>query len=407
MPRGKIRTALVLVFRIACFVAFLLQIISLSSNYFRFATRTRVEQSVGGKVLVPNLALCSRYTELASRDPLALKFQALKELGKEMKIADLFNNSPSANESMIGCATRPADNPYLMVWKSREECLTEFNIIRFYMQEYMCYEFRWRKETLVDNDKVAHSLRYGGVFYIISLSDTMNRIFHLRPILFTADHPTGSRMYGQVITRRAAEPMSSKTFSNLYEVTYAYTEFQLLKFPYDTMCIITGGTNDCERHCVIDHVYRQTNKLPFSEIIYENDRRTKTYHLNHDDLNNKTTYTAYKKILKECGRRCRGRSCNYGKVNSRTNSEPLPDHTNIRIFVMIPDTTKTKIIHEPAMYPVEFVVLILSCFGIWFGVSVIALNPFDSRQSRVPAFVKQMIKKLMKRDQRTGARVGH
>lgn len=397
MNRTLLVTLLMILFRIGCFAAFLLQLVSVSQRYFAFPTRTRVEQSVAGKLLIPHLAVCARYSELVVQDPVPLTDDSIYRIAKKETVADLFRMSPSPEESLVGCATRSTDNPYLMQWKSQKECLMQFEVRKFYMQESMCYQFRWRKESYANHDQVAHSIHYGGVFYILSLSQSMDRVYHMRPILFTSNSPIGSRMYGETVVRRASESMSSETYSNLYEITYAYTEFQMLEYPYDTMCIKTNGTNNCVRNCVIDQVFRKLKKLPFTEIIYEDDPRTKVHHLNQDDLNNKTTYKTYKAIQELCGHRCRGNSCKYSRASSKTNSELRPEHTNIRLVVMIPDTSTTTIIHEARMYPVEFVVILLSCFGIWFGLSVIALNPFDDRlRRRLCSLIKHTIKSFSK-----------
>ena len=388
-----------LMFKIACFAAFVTQLVSLTQQYFKYSTRTRVEQHAHGKILIPHLAVCTHFTALFLKDPAPMTIEQLTNMSKQYTVADLFINSPAAHDSLAGCAIRSHTNPYLMQWMMKEECLTVFEIRRFYMQEYLCYQYRWRKETYIVNEQVSHSLLYRNVLYILSLSERMSRMYIVLPILFPDDNPTWSRMLAPKVMRRGSELMSSETVSNMYEITYTHFEFHLLPLPYRTRCIAFKGTYDCASQCLINHMVKQFDKLPFSELIFESDPRANRHHFNQEDLSNKTARAALQKAVRSCEGRCHSDGCVSSKYSSRINSELRPEHKNIRFFVMIPDMPATKIFHEPKIYPVEFVVILLSCFGTWYGMSVIAFNPFDLRMRRKVFFmIKRMFQSVKNRN---------
>ena len=55
----------------------------------------------------------------------------------------------------------------------------------------------------------------------------------------------------------------------------------------------------------------------------------------------------------------------------------IPGFSQSYIQVMIPEEPWINVVYKPIMTSTEYVTYVLSCFGTWFGLSALTLNPFS------------------------------
>ena len=369
-------------YAVACCIGLVWQVVRVCDSYFRFETATMVQQLLGSRLLLPNIAICSRYIDTTSESPVTRSFEEHRAFAREHTLADLFSLSPDARDALSECRIRSREVPYLMHWHPATTCHQLFNVTRFVMQEQLCYQFSWRQPQVIFQGRVAHSILNGGDFYSLSLCHSLNRFFLVKPILFTGLAPFSSRYLAPGITRRSSESLASVPYSNLYSLQYELFEFELLPPPYDTECIPFFGHYSCTRRCMIERTMDRFGKLPFSEIIYEDDERTRFHQLDPEDMAQGNNSRDYDLIVEDCGRRCRRFPCRYSELATHATVQLRTSHSNMRFVVRGPASAITRVTHEARLYPVEFIVLLLSCFGIWCGLSLTSLDPFDSRNRR-------------------------
>lgn len=73
-----------------------------------------------------------------------------------------------------------------------------------------------------------------------------------------------------------------------------------------------------------------------------------------------------------CDSECRQEPCHITYTKSNM---VVTVHDIAQFIVKIPPEPFTKVTCHPSIRLIEFLVYILSCFGTWFGISVLGLNP--------------------------------
>lgn len=210
-------------------------------------------------------------------------------------------------------------------------------------------------------------------------------------------------------------------FKNYYrfQMTYATLEIVRLPSPYDTHCLDYQKSTqffsaiECRNDCLLNKTIVETNKLPFSITIWnasENYKATIEYgefndatdsvieyyarkqsfymslmnykHVSNIDILNPKITATLVNIENECAKMCFKPDCydiltmtkvfyDYPKKEKSASDIPLS------FEVLVPTKPAIKIVHSVKVSWTEYVVSVLSCFGIWFGLSVLSVNPFS------------------------------
>lgn len=169
-----------------------------------------------------------------------------------------------------------------------------------------------------------------------------------------------------------------------FRVSYSVISIQRLAYPYKTNCqnYETSDQQTCQQTCLNDGTQRRFGKISFSTITK---LPLDLKHVSPWDVDNETFRHQFNALAISCDATCKkdncfdtitstkvtafeSRICSYFQVNYPTDS-----YFRIRFLARITFT-------EYLVYRVY----ILSCLGIWFGVSIINLNPFSmfSRRRR-------------------------
>lgn len=170
-------------------------------------------------------------------------------------------------------------------------------------------------------------------------------------------------------------------------------KFQRLESPYDTKCTnrLAKQMFKCNLKCQLEH-YDPGSKIPTIEIISE---PIDYKRLVSSDLEDPLTLANMDHVMKECRKRCSFDACTYSYTKTSVQTRNISD-VNLAFSVRTandPDMISLTV----AAYPfVEFFSFLCGCFGIWFGVSFLSIDPFargvtrfsESMRANVsPAFV--------------------
>lgn len=145
--------------------------------------------------------------------------------------------------------------------------------------------------------------------------------------------------------------------------------------PYNTGCIDYTklgfqSMTECRHRCLINKSKDAFGKLPFSPIYtLPSDFK----HISPTDLQNLTIMTSLIHFKELCILACHEANCKESYTITKTTSK---DHWESMVLIInIPREPTMKIEHVPELKLVEFLVYIMSCFGTWFGLSILHLNP--------------------------------
>jgi hypothetical protein len=151
------------------------------------------------------------------------------------------------------------------------------------------------------------------------------------------------------------------------------------------MSVINRST--CSRACNIQ-AYKKQGLVPGNEFIL--DQKINLRHFSFKDINNKSLLEILGNSTNECDKHCTQDLCKESYSVTTVRIMPYTLKNTINIAAGCPARPLVRIKFIPRMNTYEFILFTCSCFGIWFGVSIISLNPFDSR---LESFLKKMIGK--------------
>ena len=177
--------------------------------------------------------------------------------------------------------------------------------------------------------------------------------------------PIYSRIYGEKIVR------PKNMLGAQFFIHAMATHVSLQPHPYDTDCDPKSDPYNCYLECFMESL-KEIGRIPWTVFI-EEPNEYKILSLN--DMKNKSTQRFVHESQSNCLNLCGSRfSCDY--TYTRTKAVMYTnDYGHIRISAMTPFGSDICIITHPRMILIEFVVHLGSCFGLWFGVSALSLDP--------------------------------
>jgi len=180
-----------------------------------------------------------------------------------------------------------------------------------------------------------------------------------------------------------------------------------LEAPYDTKC--TKGLLDddfeCTRKCR-EKMFRKENLVGPDEITWE---PVGLRHFNFADIQNKSLLDIIDKGNEFCAKKCNRKSCRtwYTITNVRgfhwmvNESVSLSSRCDLKPSIIVS--------HQAKLVFLDFFIYISSSIGVWFGMSIIKMNPFIfNRKSRLPSIISNSyygIEKLLRKKRQ--ARIIH
>lgn len=325
------------------------------------------------RLVTPDMSLCIRYGDIYNGSTPAVN----------ATIADLFNGTPETTSLMTLCIYRNLKSYEAIITNGSVKCHKEFHVHKFYNAEYVCYRFQ---KVVREKDgplqrfayqNIANSLIYQGLFYGIFID--LNALTDAN-LCKVAVHGQGTWPNEAISTAPYFYRMSDGVPKyNLVRAIYSTIDVERMPDPYDTQCIEYGpaGRKGCENICVHKGTIDLFDKVPFTTIEFE---PLDIGHIGRDLISKKNNTNALNALEERCRKTCNRNECTSLFFTTSILKEERGDYNLFAVLVQAPITPRIKIVRHPSSQLTDFLVYVTSCFGTWFGISVMSLNPFPLLQ---------------------------
>ena len=150
--------------------------------------------------------------------------------------------------------------------------------------------------------------------------------------------------------------------------------------PYDTNFVKEEERSPlCLRRFNIA-AFKKHGYFPSNEYTIE---PLKMKHLNRETLTNKTLVRDIESESQACLKKCSRKSCNYWYSVTSVETFSHLNNDTIALGSTCSNRPSLRIQFLPRITSIEFVMYVSSSLGIWFGTSILSINPFNSRRKFV------------------------
>lgn len=318
-------------------------------------------------------------------DPENITISTLSTLNLE----HLFNMTPSEKKMTSACVYR-VPGSFKRFEQEGDGCEGIFNVTKFFKQKFICYKF-----ALIQNvtnasflfDMIQNSLSSPGIFYDLTLSIKLPRVDEFQAVIHSPRlYPRGNKAFPISVSRVSAiipfksEKIKRKDF--VFSFSYSLAINKLLEAPYKSDCKIYENDpryeskESCIDLCLTEMVKEQMKKIPFSAVQLLPE---KFPHISVADNANPKINEQNIEIRKKCSGQCKQNNCYDEMFITKFIRSSFADNLNFRVYVtnepVISSTLKAK------LQTIEFLVYVLSCFGIWFGASFYSFSAVITKLS--------------------------
>ena len=309
----------------------------------------------------------SRYTEygLLPHAP-----RSIEEIDHELSlltIKQILELTPPTTGLLKHCTVRN-DNLSDIIHLKGRECEQLFKIFKSVNGQQVCYTFTPRYRTKYSVGNAVSSVRYLYVAYSLDLSQSLRRTVlasFISSFVDTNDiiDPLHSRFFG-------AKFYNAKSYNESgFYIWGQETEVNRLPHPHNTKCIPGHDRSVCYEKCLADH-FKLFNRVTGSGFHHQ---ALDVKMITRKDYENKTLSSLATKAFNTCHFMCRIQTECYTKFSKTSVVEYKSE--NLTINSMVPSAAHTSVKTVPQLTLVEYIVQVGSCLGVWFGLSIISLNP--------------------------------
>lgn len=371
--------------QILSLAGFLVQVIQVSQKYFAYTTSTQTKLSMAQHLDRHDIAICIRYNEILDIERLKQEtgitivemdgnhtFEEAMMNEEKLTIKQIFDYTPSSDDLMEGCMFRP--NNWDINVPNASICGQYFHLSRYFAQERMCYVIRPAQTFDLRRSSVTLSTFYPYVIFAIQFNSKLEMANMVNAIAFNGSLPHYSREFSSPPAPLFA---SNKVKAmNSMSITYNDVQVTLLPPPYDTMCVNVDLLRkfECNGQCLTKEMVRVLKRVPAWEPM---DRPVDFKPLSLADIRENGTLDVMDKIRDKCWTRCDFIPC--VEQFSKTESS-LSEVAGVPMAITVTSPRDPDIIINASetMSFIDYFTYITSCFGTWFGLSFLSLNPFRS-----------------------------
>ena len=337
-----------------------------------------------------SIMYCPRFADLVSKSKMTIKNdgneidvtskQYLRELDialSRLTIKDILELTPPESDTIQECVVRRGKMSVPRKLR-KNDCETFFKVTKSVNGERICYTFIPKIRERFSIGSIASSPTFGGTVYRIHpnprLSETIISMLISSPFMLNPNgsfiDPLHSRLFMVNI-------YNSKSFNLSRLLVHGETiEIHRLPPPYDTRCTAGHDQELCHEKCLV-HKFKAINKMSWSGFHQD----TSSFKmLTALDLENETIENYTSNSLEECLGLCKQKSECFTQF-TRTTVEQYQAE-DFTISSMVPSQPHILLHAVPSLNHIEFIIQIGSCFGMWFGLSIISFNPVKWRTSQ-------------------------
>ena len=359
-----------LCFLMFCVAGFLYQVFGVSLIYFEYDTVSSIQFVMEPSAPLPKLAVCLTYSDIIKNHRM-----------NSLTVNEILNLTPEADSAVISVSYRTEDT--LLTSKgvrdgpfnSQTKPLADvISVDKFLHDILVCYRISWFDTRSIEWYFSASSIQTSGVLYSIVLNKTaFGSASQIKVIPYHGTYPTGSYYYSPLINRRTNDKSDGKNTVNHVVVGFAVLNVSLLPPPYKPRCSRDEGTSRAT--CLLKCFTRELSKfdrIPPQAVVNEpSDMKMLS---EQDLLSNETVHKEVTQNSKYYLGLCNLLLCDYDTTIT-TVIQTIVGGDELRVTLTANEVPERRIVSMPRLESAEFVVYICSCFGIWFGLSVIRLNP--------------------------------
>ena len=370
-------------FAVLCVSGLLVQVHQISRNYFKYQTTTKTKFEVQEVESYQTIFFCPGYIDLLERSQfksygiqtdVRQNMEVVSKALSILTVKQILELTPNVSGIIKGCLVRERSLSLPMILTSNE-CKEFFNIWKSVNGERVCYTFMPRNRTSYSVGNVASSFTHPRIAYLLTLSDSLAKTRFAYFISYNSypgkpSDPLLSRMFGVNV-----DNANSYRWSTFY-VSYFLLKIFKLPPPYDTQCK-NRKRQVCYELCLINR-FKQINRIPWSGFHRDHiDMKMFTY----DDTRNQTMVKFAQNVFRHC-LRCKLNPQCYTSFSVTKIHVNKSSGLKLQISSMIPFWPNTKIISVPLVTLVDYLVQVGSCLGVWFGFSILSLDPVKIMSKR-------------------------
>ena len=367
-------------FSLICLLGFVLQLEQISELYFRYQTTSKSQFQIRDIENYQTIIFCPRFAEVLDRTnhkDLGIRpfpprnLYELEEDLRSLTIQNILELTPKESDVVSSCLRRDG-NMSTLLQMTKAECQHFFKITKSVTGEKICYTFMPRNRTVYSVGDAASSQTHSNIVFEINFLPSLGKAVFgniITEYMYSDEERDAleSRVY-------QARILNSGSFNKSQLVVYGeFIEVSRLSPPYDTRCTPGHNREVCYEDCLLDK-FKKINKIPWSGFHKE---KLKMKMITSTDLKNKSISSFTSTSFYECHMSCkRITECHtaYSKTTVQEYVEKLSAY-NLAIIAMVPAGPNISVYSVALLTPIEFLIQIGSCVGVWFGLSIISFNP--------------------------------
>ena len=358
---------------IICVSGCLYHVLYLTDQYMLYKTITRVESNLQDTLFYPALIFCTRQIDLIDNTVL----DNLSVSGEEifgLTIGQIFTLTPKADDAVKECRMRIHAETQTKLFTG-SNCSEFFQIKKYVASNYMCYQFHPKERLHTHISNAANAINYNLHVYSLTLTDAFNSA---KVIFMPANYPSFVEDDSHVLrfpvqSRKFAEVFTRYNNYNLFEFRPNENYFTLLPAPYDTDCI--NENYFCFRDCVIHESIRALQRFPYTQPANNTAEYSSLMVLSSRDLENVQLLKSWMAICKKCEAQCSKLQCQTSITSNIVHVDKATHEPNIIMSVSVPLSYVKQISSKPSTSFIDYVSGISNSISIWFGFSILAVNP--------------------------------
>ena len=369
-------------FPVICLSGFIIQVQQVSDLYFRFGTTSKTILEIRESDEYQTIMYCPRSLELLNKtNKEFVKTQNLTLLVKQVEdeinnltIKDILELTPPENNVIEQCVPRQGIMSIPRIMDGRD-CEAFFNVSKSVIGERVCYTIMPQIGSNFSVGEVASSKHYTNTAYTIHVNRSILASKFAFFISWTvnegqAHDPLDSRPYqAKVLNHKTLRQSSFSVFGESIKI-------YRLPPPYDTKCTPGHHREQCYELCLNEHL-ALINRVSWSSF---HRKKLDLKIVTGNDLKNDSTFKFMNKVFFKCQSLCKTHADCFTQF-SRTLIQEFQSSQGSYFSSMVPSFPHTLIYAVPFITLIEFVIQLGSSFGIWFGLSIISLNPMKMLQS--------------------------
>ena len=367
------------IFSLICLLGFLLQVQQISELYLRFQTTTKTVFQIRDENEYQSLMYCPRTIDLLDRknhkeyDIFPSQPRAHDKLLLELSrltIKDILELAPKESDAILHCAVRRGRVSTVDIMQQKE-CFSFFKVMKYVSGERVCYAFIPNSLLMYSAGDVASSLTFINSVYQLFINSSISRSYYASFISLVMD-PNGNLK--DVLHSRLFQAFTEnqKTFNESRITIFGDSiDINRLPPPYDTGCTPGHDQETCYEGCLTDK-FRTINRVTWSGFHTE---KLDLKMLTPIDFQNKTISMFANKSFEECYSRCKLKM----ECVTQFSRTTIQEYQSSQFyFASVPPSQPHMSVYAiPVLNVVEYIVQVGSCFGMWFGLSIISMNPIE------------------------------